>query len=59
MLGKKNERYSQDIVELGLTLMATGLTSSVMRAFLRAEYPDMVEETTETKGDYRIPDPAR
>jgi hypothetical protein len=63
MLGKKNEKYSQDIIELGLTLMSTGLTShqavSVMRAFLRTEYPDKVEETKETPGDYRIPDPAR
>ena len=41
MLGETGEAYSQDIIELGLTLMAAQLTApqavSVMRAFIRAE----------------------
>ena len=63
MLGKRGGRYSQDITEPGLTLMATGLTShqavSVMRAFLRVEYPDKTEETKDRPGDYRVPDEGR
>ena len=47
--------YSQDTIELGLTLMAAQLTTpqavSVMRAFVRAEYPEKKEGV-----DYRIPD---
>jgi len=58
MLGKTDEAYSQDVIELGFSLMAAQLTApqavSVMRAFVRAEYPDKKEGT-----DYRIPDSSR
>ena len=58
MLGKTGEAYSQDIIELGLTLMAAQLTApqavSVMRAFIRAEYPEKKEGV-----DFRIPDASR
>jgi hypothetical protein len=58
MLGKRCEPYSQDVIELGLTLMAQRLTApqavSVMRAFLRTEYPDKTEGV-----DYRVPSDAR
>ena len=58
MLGKTGEAYSQDIIELGLTLMAAQLTApqavSVMRAFIRAEYPEKKEGA-----DFRIPDANR
>ena len=54
-LGNNNELYSQDMIELGLTLMAANLTApqavGVVRAFANFEYPDKVEGT-----DYRIPD---
>jgi len=58
MLGKTGEAYSQPVIELGLTLMANQLTApqavSVMRAFLRIEYPEKKEGN-----DYRIPDASR
>ena len=58
MLGKTGEAYSQDIIELGLTLMAAQLTApqavAVMRAFVRAEYPEKKEGA-----DYRIPNSSR
>ena len=58
MLGKTGEAYSQDIIELGLTLMAAQLTApqavAVMRAFVRAEYPEKEEGV-----DYRIPNSSR
>jgi len=58
MLGKPCTEYSQDIVELGLSLMAQRLSApqavGVMRAFLLCEYPDKVEGK-----DYRIPSEAR
>ena len=58
MLGKAGEACSQPIIELGLTLMSNQLTApqavSVMRAFLRTEYPEKEEDA-----DYRIPDAAR
>ena len=42
MLGKKGDAYSQDIMELGLTLMSNQLSAPqavvVLRAFLHAEY---------------------
>jgi hypothetical protein len=57
-LGKAGENYSQDIVELGLTLMATRLTApqavAVVRAFVQLEHPDKEEGK-----DYRIPDEKR
>ena len=58
MLGKKGEAYSQDIMELGFTLMSNQLSApqavAVLRAFLRAEYPHKKEGE-----DYRVPDPGR
>jgi hypothetical protein len=58
MLGKKSESYSQDVVELGFSLMSLRLSAptavSVMQAFLRVEYPNKVEGV-----DYRVPDAAR
>ena len=58
MLGKTGEAYSQDIIELGSTLMAAQLTApqavAVMRAFVRAEYPEKEEGV-----DYRIPNSSR
>ena len=58
MLGKKGEAYSQDIIELGLTLMSNQLSAAqavaVLRAFLRAEYPEKIEGE-----DYRVPDAGR
>ena len=53
-LGMRGERYSQDVVELGLELMSKGLTAeqavSVVRTFAHFEYPDKEEDR-----DYRIP----
>ena len=58
MLGHKGESYSQDIVELGLQLMAMRLTAeqavNVTRAFVQLQHPDKVEGD-----DYRIPSSAR
>lgn len=58
MLGRAGQDYSQDIIELGMTLMAANLSAEkavdVMRAFLRLEYPDKVESV-----DYRMPDASR
>jgi hypothetical protein len=58
MLGVRGGSYCQDIIELGLTLMAAQLSAEqavdVLRAFLRLEYPTKIEGT-----DYRIPDASR
>lgn len=58
MLGRAGQDYSQDIIELGMTLMAANLSAEkavdVMRAFLRLEYPDKIESV-----DYRMPDASR
>lgn len=57
-LGKKGERWSQDIIELGMELMEKGLTApqaeQVTRAFVAFQHPDKVEGK-----DYRIPAAAR
>ena len=54
----RGERYSQDVVELGLELMSKGLTAeqavSVVRTFAHFEYPDKEEGR-----DYRNPDASR
>ena len=58
LLGVRGESYCQDVIELGLTLMAAQLSAEqavdVLRAFLRLEYPEKIEGT-----DYRIPDASR
>ena len=54
----RGERYTQDVVELGLELMSKGLTAeqaaSVVRTFAHFEYPDKEEGK-----DHRIPDASR
>ena len=57
-LGVRGERYSHDVVELGLELMSQALTAqqatSVVRTIVAFEYPGKVENK-----DYRIPDASR
>ena len=57
-LGKKGEEYSQEIIELGLRLMAACLSGaqavSVVRAFATLLHPDKVEGH-----DYRVPSAKR
>jgi hypothetical protein len=58
LLGVRGESYCQDVIELGLTLMAAQLSAEqavdVLRAFLRLEYPEKIEGA-----DYRIPEASR
>ena len=58
LLGDRCTEYSQDVVELGLSLMANRLSAKqaigAMRAFLRLECPDKKEGE-----DYRMPSEAR
>jgi hypothetical protein len=55
---KKGERWSQDVIELGMELMAKNLSGeqaeSVTRAFVAFQHPHLVENV-----DYRIPSAAR
>ena len=57
-LGKKRESYTQDIIELGLTLMGLELSAEqaveVVRAFVTLEYPEKKEGI-----HFRIPDARR
>ena len=57
-LGVRGERYSQDVVELGLELMSQALTAqqavSVVRTFVAFEHPTKVEGE-----DYRVPSAQR
>ena len=57
-LGERCTEYAQDVVEMGLTLMANRLSAKqavgAMRAFLRFECPDKKEGV-----DYRMPSEAR
>ena len=58
LLGNAGEKYSQEIVELALRLMSSGLSGaqavSVVRAFVTMLHPDQVEGR-----DYRIPSAKR
>ena len=55
---KKRERWSQDIIELGMELMEKNLSGqqaeSVTRAFVQFQHPHLTENV-----DYRIPSAAR
>jgi hypothetical protein len=55
---KKGERWSQDIIELGMELMEKNLSGqqaeSVTRAFVHFQHPHLTENA-----DYRIPSAAR
>lgn len=57
-LGQKGQRFSQDIVELGLSLMTSRISSEqaveMIRIFVAFESPDLKEGA-----DYRIPDAPR
>jgi hypothetical protein len=54
VLGKKGERWSQDVIEIGMELMEKGLSArqaeAVTRAFVHFLYPNLKEGI-----DYRIP----
>ena len=54
VLGKKDERWSQDVIEIGMELIEKGLSArqaeAVTRAFVHFLYPNLVEGV-----DYRIP----
>jgi hypothetical protein len=54
VLGKKDERWSQDVIEIGMELIEKGLSArqaeAVTRAFVHFLYPNLVESV-----DYRIP----
>jgi len=58
LLGLRCTKYSQDVVELGLTLMAQHLSApqarAVLRTFLRIEYPEKDEGV-----HYRVPGEGR
>ena len=54
VLGKKGERWSQDVIEIGMELMEKGLSArqaeAVTRVFVHFLYPELKEGV-----DYRIP----
>ena len=55
-LGMGGEKYTQDVIELGMTIMSKGVTAkqatAVIRAIVRFEQPELEEGK-----DCRIPSP--